>query len=70
VIEHHHLFFVGRRSSAGRARERVRTEGPTLRWFPDLGPTEVAYLDFVVSGAETIAHCAKRRDRRDVLRGV
>jgi hypothetical protein len=27
-----------------------------LRWFRILGPREVAYLDFVGSGAETIAH--------------
>jgi len=27
-----------------------------LRWFRVLGPREVAYLDFVGSGAETIAH--------------
>ena len=36
-----------------------------LRWFRILGPREVAYLDFVGSGAETIAHA--RENGRIVL---
>src|SRR5229473_5196607 len=36
-----------------------------LRWFRILGPREVGYLDFVGSGAETIAH--SRENGRIVL---
>jgi hypothetical protein len=40
-----------------------------LRWFRILGPSEVGYLDFVGSGAETTAHARENGPhRRDVLR--
>ncbi len=49
------LFFVGTAPLAGDGRVNVSPKGPigTLRV---LGPREVAYLDVIGSGAETIAH--------------
>jgi hypothetical protein len=50
-----HLFFVASAPLAADGHVNVSPKGD-LRWFRILGPTEVAYLDFVGSGAETIAH--------------
>src|SRR5436305_9667058 len=54
-IEQQHLFFVGSAPLAAEGHVNVSPKGD-LRWFRILGPHEVAYLDFVGSGAETIAH--------------
>jgi hypothetical protein len=54
-IEKQHLFFVGTAPLAADGHVNVSPKGD-LRWFRVLGPREVAYLDFVGSGAETIAH--------------
>src|SRR5919201_3094203 len=54
-IERQHLFFVGTAPLAVDGHVNVSPKGD-LRWFRILGPREVAYLDFVGSGAETIAH--------------
>jgi hypothetical protein len=50
-----HLFFVGTAPLSEDGHVNVSPKGD-LRWFRILGPREVAYLDFVGSGAETIAH--------------
>ncbi len=54
-IEQQALFFVGTSPLAGDGHVNVSPKGPigTLRV---VGPHEVAYLDLVGSGAETIAH--------------
>jgi hypothetical protein len=49
------LFFVGSAPLAADGHVNVSPKGD-LRWFRILGPREVGYLDFVGSGAETIAH--------------
>jgi Pyridoxamine 5'-phosphate oxidase len=54
-IETQRLFFVGTAPLAAGGHVNVSPKGD-LRWFRILGPREVAYLDFVGSGAETIAH--------------
>lgn len=54
-IEAQHLFFVASAPLAGDGHVNVSPKGD-LRWFRVLGPREVGYLDFVGSGAETIAH--------------
>ena len=54
-IERQRLFFVGTAPLAAGGHVNVSPKGD-LRWFRILGPREVAYLDFVGSGAETIAH--------------
>jgi hypothetical protein len=54
-IERQHLFFVATAPLAADGHVNVSPKGE-LRWFRILGPREVAYLDFVGSGAETIAH--------------
>ena len=54
-IGRQHLFFVGTAPLARDAHVNVSPKGD-LRWFRILGPHEVAYLDFVGSGAETLAH--------------
>jgi Pyridoxamine 5'-phosphate oxidase len=54
-MERQHLFFVATAPLAGDGHVNVSPKGD-LRWFRILGPHEVAYLDFVGSGAETIAH--------------
>jgi hypothetical protein len=54
-IEAQHLFFVASAPLAEDGHVNVSPKGD-LRWFRVLGPREVAYLDFVGSGAETIAH--------------
>jgi hypothetical protein len=54
-IEQQHVFFVATAPLAGDGHVNVSPKGD-LRWFRVLGPHEVAYLDFVGSGAETIAH--------------
>jgi hypothetical protein len=50
-----HLFFVASAPLAAEGHVNVSPKGD-LRWFRVLDPHEVAYLDFVGSGAETIAH--------------
>lgn len=54
-IEQQHLFFVASAPLAEDGHVNVSPKGD-LRWFRIIGPREVAYLDFVGSGAETIAH--------------
>jgi Pyridoxamine 5'-phosphate oxidase len=54
-LERQHLFFVATAPLAEDGHVNVSPKGD-LRWFRILGPHEVAYLDFVGSGAETIAH--------------
>ena len=54
-IERQRLFFVATAPLAADGHVNVSPKGD-LRWFRILGPREVAYLDFVGSGAETIAH--------------
>jgi Pyridoxamine 5'-phosphate oxidase len=54
-IEAQHLFFVASAPLAEDGHVNVSPKGD-LRWFRVLGPHAVAYLDFVGSGAETIAH--------------
>ena len=54
-IERQQLFFVATAPLAADGHVNVSPKGD-LRWFRILGPREVAYLDFVGSGAETIAH--------------
>src|SRR2546428_712809 len=54
-IEQQHLFFVATAPLAEDGHVNSSPKGD-LRWFRILGPREVAYLDFVGSGAETIAH--------------
>jgi Pyridoxamine 5'-phosphate oxidase len=54
-VERQHMFFVGTAPLAADGHVNVSPKGD-LRWFRILGPREVAYLDFVGSGAETIAH--------------
>src|ERR1700693_1682014 len=54
-IEQQHLFFVATAPLAEDGHVNVSPKGD-LRWFRILGPREVGYLDFVGSGAETIAH--------------
>jgi hypothetical protein len=54
-IEKQHLFFVGTAPMDAAGHVNVSPKGD-LQWFRILGPREVAYLDFIGSGAETIAH--------------
>jgi hypothetical protein len=54
-LEQQHLFFVATAPLAQDGHVNVSPKGD-LRWFRILGPREVGYLDFVGSGAETIAH--------------
>ena len=54
-VERQHLFFVATAPLAADGHVNVSPKGD-LRWFRILGPREIAYLDFVGSGAETIAH--------------
>jgi hypothetical protein len=49
------MFFVGTAPLAGDGRVNVSPKGP-IGTFRVLGPHEVAYLDYVGSGAETVAH--------------
>jgi Pyridoxamine 5'-phosphate oxidase len=49
------LFFVGTAPLADDGHVNISPKGD-LRWFRIVDPTTVAYLDFVGSGAETIAH--------------
>ena len=64
-FEQQHLFFVGTAPLAGDGHVNISPKGD-LRWFRVLGPTEVGYLDFIGSGAETIAH-AKENGRIVVM---
>src|SRR5882724_2624145 len=52
-LERQHLFFVATAPSDGG---RVNLSPKGLDALRVLGPREVAYLDYVGSGAETIAH--------------
>jgi hypothetical protein len=54
-IEEQHLYFVATAPLAADGHVNVSPKGD-LRWFRITGPREVAYIDFVGSGAETIAH--------------
>jgi hypothetical protein len=54
-IEQQHLFFVATAPLAADGHVNVSPKGD-LRWFRIVGPRQVAYLEFVGSGAETIAH--------------
>lgn len=54
-LQAQHLFFVATAPLAEDGHVNVSPKGD-LRWFRVLGPHEIAYLDFVGSGAETIAH--------------
>lgn len=54
-IEAQQLFFVATAPLAPDGHVNVSPKGD-LRWFRILGPRQVAYLDVVGSGAETIAH--------------
>ena len=54
-VEKQHLFFVATAPLAADGHVNVSPKGD-LRWFRIIGPREVAYLDYVGSGAETIAH--------------
>jgi pyridoxamine 5'-phosphate oxidase-like protein len=54
-LESQQLFFVATAPLAEDGHVNVSPKGD-LRWFRILGPREVGYLDFVGSGAETIAH--------------
>jgi pyridoxamine 5'-phosphate oxidase-like protein len=63
-IGRQHLFFVATAPLAADGHVNVSPKGD-LRWFRILGPREVAFLDFVGSGAETIAHA--RENGRVVL---
>jgi len=53
-IRAQHLFFVASAPLAGDGHVNLSPKG--LASLAILGPREVAYLDFVGSGAETIAH--------------
>src|ERR687884_1569427 len=54
-IEQQPLFFVGTAPSGADGHVNVSPKGP-IETLAVLGPREVAYLDLVGSGAETIAH--------------
>lgn len=54
-IEAQRIFFVGTAPLAGDGHVNVSPKGD-LSWFRIISPRQVAYLDFVGSGAETIAH--------------
>ena len=53
-IERQHVFFVATAPSGAEGRVNLSPKG--LHMLRVLGPREVAYLDYVGSGAETIAH--------------
>jgi hypothetical protein len=53
-IERQHLFFVGTAPAGRDGHVNISPKG--LDTFRILGPNEVAYIDFVGSGVETIAH--------------
>lgn len=53
-IEAQHLFFVATAPSGAEGHVNLSPKG--LDSFRILGPRRVAYLDFVGSGAETLAH--------------
>jgi hypothetical protein len=54
-IEQQHIFFVATAPLAADGHVNVSPKGD-LRWLRIIGPRDVAYVDFVGSGAETIAH--------------
>ena len=58
------LFFVGTAPLSGDGHVNVSPKGP-IGALTVLGPREIAYLDVVGSGAETIAHL--RENRRIVV---
>src|SRR5258708_22825890 len=49
------MFFVGTAPLSSDGHVNVSPKGP-IGTFRVLGPREVAYLDYVGSGAETVAH--------------
>src|SRR4051795_8086928 len=49
------MFFVGAAPLSGDGHVNVSPKGP-IGSLKILGPREVAYLDYVGSGAETVAH--------------
>ena len=49
------MFFVGTAPLSGDGHVNVSPKGP-IGTFKVLGPREVAYVDYVGSGAETVAH--------------
>ena len=49
------MFFVGTAPLSGDGHVNVSPKGP-IGTFRVLGPREVAYIDYVGSGAETVAH--------------
>src|SRR3954464_14347656 len=53
-IEAQHMFFVGTAPLSGEGHVNLSPKGRDT--FRVLSPTSVAYLDYVGSGAETIAH--------------
>src|SRR3954468_4315622 len=54
-IRGQHMFFVGTAPSGADGHVNISPKG-LMEAFRILGPREVAYLDFVGSGTETIAH--------------
>jgi hypothetical protein len=54
-IRRQRLFFVGTAPSGGDGHVNVSPKGP-IETLKVLGPRELAYLDLVGSGAETLAH--------------
>jgi hypothetical protein len=54
-IRRQHMYFVGTAPSGDDGHVNVSPKG-LIETFRVLGPREVAYLDFVGSGIETIAH--------------
>lgn len=54
-IRRQHLFFVGTAPSGDSGHVNVSPKGD-LRTFRIVGPTRVAFLDYVGSGVETLAH--------------
>ena len=53
-IESQHVFFVG--TAPGGSSGHINVSPKGMNALRILGPTAVAYLDYVGSGAETIAH--------------
>ncbi len=53
-LERQHVFFVATAPSGDAGRVNLSPKG--LDTFRVIGPREIAYLDYVGSGAETIAH--------------
>ena len=67
-IARQQMFFVGTAPLAGGGHVNVSPKGP-ISTLAVLGPHEVAYLDLVGSGAETIAHL-RENGRVVVIKGL